>query len=62
MRQSYGNPRLNGHELSKFQERVKDGEAWHAAVHGVTKSQHNSATEKQQFERRTPLISKKPHK
>ena len=25
--------------LSKLQEMVKDGEAWHAAVHGVTKSQ-----------------------
>ena len=25
--------------LSKFQERVKDREAWRAAVHGVTKSQ-----------------------
>ena len=25
--------------LIKFQEMVKDGEAWHAAVHGVAKSQ-----------------------
>ena len=25
--------------LSKFQEMVKDREAWHAAVHGVAKSQ-----------------------
>ena len=25
-------------DLSKFQEIVKDREAWHAAVHGVTKS------------------------
>ena len=24
--------------LSKFQEKVKDRRAWHAAVHGVTKS------------------------
>ena len=24
--------------LSKLQELVKDGEAWHAAVHGATKS------------------------
>ena len=29
---------LNGHELSKLRETVKDREAWHAAVHGVTKS------------------------
>ena len=26
-------------KLSKFQEIVKDKEAWHATVHGVTKSQ-----------------------
>ena len=26
-------------DLSKLQEIVKDREAWHAAVHGVTKSQ-----------------------
>ena len=25
--------------LSKLQEKVKDREVWHAAVHGVTKSQ-----------------------
>jgi len=25
--------------LSKFREIMKDREAWHAAVHGVTKSQ-----------------------
>ena len=25
--------------MSKLQEMVKDREAWHAAVHGVTKSQ-----------------------
>ena len=24
--------------LSKAQEMVKDGEAWHAAIHGITKS------------------------
>ena len=29
---------FSGHELSKLQEMVKDREAWHAAVHGVTDS------------------------
>jgi len=27
-----------GMSLSKLQEMVKDGEAWHATVHGVIKS------------------------
>ena len=30
--------RLNGHDLSKLQEMVKDREAWRAAVHEVAKS------------------------
>ena len=31
--------------LSKVQELVMIREAWHAAVHGVSKSQHDGATE-----------------
>ena len=31
--------RLNGHEFEQVPGDVKDGEAWHAAVHGVAKSQ-----------------------
>ena len=34
--------------LSKLQEMVEGREAWHAAVHGVTK-RHNVATEQQQI-------------
>ena len=30
---------LNGHEFDKLPEMVKDREVWHAAVHGVEKSQ-----------------------
>ena len=30
--------RLNGHEFEQTLEIVKDREAWHATVHGVTKS------------------------
>ena len=31
--------RLEDINLSKLQELVMDREAWHAAIHGVTKSQ-----------------------
>ena len=34
--------------LSKFQEIVKDREAWCAAVHGIARVRHNLATEQQQ--------------
>ena len=34
-----GHHQLDGHGLSKLQEIVKDREVWHAAVHGLTKSQ-----------------------
>ena len=33
--------------LSKVREIVKDREAWHAAVHEVTKIEHDLATEQQ---------------
>ena len=29
---------LNGHELGELQELAMDREAWHAVVHGVSKS------------------------
>ena len=29
---------LNGYEFKQIREMVKVGEAWHAAVHGATKS------------------------
>ena len=35
--------------LSKFQEVVKDREAWCAAVHGLQRDRHDSVTEQQQI-------------
>ena len=34
--------------LSKFQETVKDREAWHAAVHGLQIVGHDSVTKQKQ--------------
>ena len=34
--------------LGKPQEMMRDREAWRVAVHGVTKNQHDLATEQQQ--------------
>ena len=34
--------------LNKLQEIVKDKEAWHGAVHGIKRVQHNLATEQKQ--------------
>ena len=36
---------LNGRDLSKLQEMVKDKEAWHAAVHRSQRLGHDLVTE-----------------
>ena len=38
---------LNGRDLSKLQEMVKDKEAWHAAVHRSQRLGHDLVTEQQ---------------
>ena len=47
-----------GMSLSKLEETVKDREAWHAAVHGVTKSQTQLSDRKK---RRKNNTTKHPH-
>ena len=39
-----GHHRLNGHEFEQILETEKDRAAWHAAVHGVTKSRTRLST------------------
>ena len=53
VRQHY---RLNGHELEQILETVENREAWHAAVHGVSKSPTGLATEEQQILKYVLLI------
>ena len=48
MRRLVGTTDSMNMSLSKLWETVKDREAWHIAVHGVTKSQTCLATEQQQ--------------
>ena len=42
--------------LSKLQDIVKDREAWHAAVHGVTGVGHDLATEQYSYQM-LPMVS-----
>ena len=44
--------------LSKLREIAKDREVWRAAVHGVTKSQHDLATEQQQWKKASRVAQK----
>ena len=48
MRWLYGITNAANTILGKPWEMVRDREEWHAAVHGVAKSEHNWATEQQQ--------------
>ena len=47
-----GHHRLNGHELNKLQEIMKDREAWHASVYGVAES---DTTDTVQQARKSPI-------
>ena len=40
--------RLHGHQFEQTLGDSEDREAWHVAVHEVTKSRHDLATKKQQ--------------
>ena len=44
--------------LSKLWEIVKDRDAWHAAVHEVTKMGHDRATEQRQLQTDTMLYGR----
>ena len=46
--------------LGKLWEMVRDRKAWRAAVHGVTKSSHDWATEQQQRASQVALVVKNP--
>ena len=43
--------------LTKLQETVKDREAWHVTVHGVTKNWTGLNKEQQQQQLKTPALS-----
>ena len=46
--------------LGKLQEMVRDRKAWRAAVHGVTKSSRDWATEQHQRASQVALVVKNP--
>ena len=46
--------------LGKLQEMVRDRKTWHAAVHGVTKSSRDWATEQHQRASQVALVVKNP--